>query len=294
MINVKVMKSLLEECIQNAFDNYVETKRLEGLFLPPIVSYAFQDDPLFMALYDLGIITHPKLIYRPGNVVIVHFIPYNPDFVYSLEGEQKNIKQENWIMAYEKSIMLSAHINGEMQRLLYGFGRESSLSTLITDWDYKKFAPDWSHKLAALVAGMGDLDVNGSIKTEVGAAGRFSSLFSELKLVPNERNILKSELSAKENMDKAGSGNAASHYKEAKSKDIYQGIDLDEVKEYINRQSLFPEAIDLKVPEDIIRKCPANAISSKGIDRKKCQDYCSTLNQTVPSPDACGMCYHID
>ena len=84
----------------------------------------------------------------------------------------------------------------------------------------------------------------------------------------------------------------------------FSGIITDEVLYEEKPQTRTPEEYEAMIAdikkatlyegapsEECIAACPCRAISKDGIDRFKCQQHCRTLNEYVPSADACGKCF---
>lgn len=257
-------KKLLEEDLATEMKSYIKEKGLEDVLDLPLLGYAFADDKRFMDAYDADLTKHPKEIYRPGTTVIVSFLPFKPQYVKDnfIENDDANAVHKAWKYAYERSIIVSAHINTFSLYYLDGLGREASLSTVHTDWDRETHRPEWSHKIAANIAGMGEFGPNNCIRTEYGPWGRFNSIITEVQLEPTG--------------------------KKQDRKDESRPGDINIVEDYM-RYSLFENPVD--VPERVINACPCGAINKDGIDKAKCQDYCHIQNEFVPEPDACGKCY---
>lgn len=234
-------KKIIEDALNEDMNSYLEDNNLSDIFEMPILGYADGGDVRFSKLYEAEIISHPKEIYRPTKTVIVSFLPF-----------KESIVKDNYIMAYEKSILVSSHINGVLMHTLTEMGREASLSNIPSDWDNEKMAPEWNHKIAAYIANMGPIGPAGSIKTKRGSFGRFNSLLTEVAMEPTSID--------------------------------YDGNIEDFVQTYL-------DSAYKNINDDIIEKCPVSAISSDGIDRKKCQTFCQSLGQTIPEPDACAKCY---
>lgn len=254
-------KKLLEDGLAEEMTGYIEEKDLSDVLESPILGYASAHDKRFEDAYEEGLSMHPKEIYRPASTVIVSFLPYNKEYVKDnfVEGDE-NVVSKAWITAYEKSIIVSSHINSFIQSFLSRMGREVSLANIHTDWNKDTFRPEWSHKLAAHIAGMGEFGPSSSIQTKIGPWGRFNSVITEAKYEPSGEFIPITDESEKTNI----------------------------IKDYLS-YSLFENA--KQVPEKIISACPCNAISDSGIDQAKCQEFCYTIDEFVPGPDACGRCY---
>lgn len=253
----------IKDRIQNEVIDLVRTytaeNNLTDIFLDPYVGYAQTKDPLFLAFFEKGWTMHPKEIYRPGNTVIIHYLPFSEKVTKSnkIGGE---ISKE-WIKAYDSAIFLSALINDRIKDILESLGRLASLTNLPGDWNHEKDGPNWSHKLAAYVAGMGDFGIAGSFKAKLGSGGRLGSVITEYV------------------MDQSRPITMQDHR-------IINSI-IDEIE----KSHLFMDYPHVKISETKIFRCPAQAVTASGVDRDKCRAYCAAQGQIVPSPDVCGKCF---
>lgn len=258
MQGIDIKKRIYERVMVTAAD-YKKEKGLSEMFLDPVIGYASSKDPLFLIFSDKGWSLHPKEIYRPGNTVIVHFLPFSRSVILSNRKGHKVSKE--WVDAYEAAIFFSACINDSIMDSLGVLGRLTSLTNLPGDWNEKRGGPDWSHKLAAYAAGMGNFSIAASFNTERGSCGRFGSVITDYVIE-----------SAKTWHDK-------------------DTVQLNSIADSIERSCLFAGNNGTQVGADKISRCPAGAIRHNGVDIQKCRGFCLRLGQTVPSPDVCGKCY---
>ncbi len=253
------IKKRIEEAVMSTADDYKKEKGLSDVFLDPIIGYASAKDPLFFTFNDRNWTLHPKEIYRPGNTIIVHFLPFAPWVAESNRGG-KTVSKE-WTAAWDASIMFSAMINDAIKETLESLGRLASLANLPSDWCDEKDGPNWSHKLTAFAAGMGDFGIAGSFNTSAGSAGRFGSVITEYVIEPT------------------GFCNES------------DGDLLNAIADKIEKSYQFKPYGETRIVEDKIHRCPAGAITSDGVDRSKCRAFCAAQKQIVPSADVCGKCF---
>lgn len=253
------IKKRIEDAVIVTVNAYREEKGLSDKFLNPIIGYASANNPLFQTFFDLNWTMHPKEIYRPGNTVIIHFLPFTSGVIESNRSGGEPSKE--WVAAYESAIMLSAHINGCIKQTLEDLGRLASLTNLPNDWNEERDGPDWSHKLAAYVAGMGDFGIAGSFNTSAGSAGRFGSLITDCVIEPSK------------------------HWTEAEM------ASPEIIADSIEKSCLFAGSGGADISENVILRCPAGAINIDGVDRMSCRKYCAEQQQIVPASDVCGKCF---
>lgn len=54
---------------------------------------------------------------------------------------------------------------------------------------------------------------------------------------------------------------------------------------------LLEKALSTEITEKEKGSCPCGAITDDGVDKFKCQEYCTKYNERVPSPEVCGKCF---
>lgn len=255
-IGVDIKAKILND-IKKAIKEFEARPDIKTRFGEPLVGYADARNPIFDMYFSRTICDHPKRIYRPGNTVVVHFVPFAPEITESNRGG--GAPSEAWETAFNESMWLSMRLNGVIREALDTVGRLSSCTNTPTDWDEELCRESWSHKLAAYAAGMGEFGPAGCLKTKNGFAGRFSSIITD--------------------------GQYAEAFEPLTSDQ------LEEVYQKIQKQYAYQEAEGVTCSKEMIQACPAGAISEKGIDRKLCQAYCKTIDGYIPSPEVCGKCF---
>ncbi|MCQ4635765.1 hypothetical protein NE619_03420 [Anaerovorax odorimutans] len=251
-IKAKIMRD-----VEEAVKEFQARPDIKTRFGEPIVGYADSRNPIFDMYFSRTICDHPKRIYRPGNTVVVHFVPFAPEITESNRGGDQ--PSEEWLTAFNESMWLSMRLNGVIREALDTVGRLSSCTNTPTDWDEERCREEWSHKLVAYAAGMGEFGPAGSFKTKNGFAGRFGSIITD------------------------------GQYAEAF--EVLNAEQLEAMYQEIQRQYCYKEAKGVSCSQEMIKACPAGAISETGIDRKICQAHCKKINELIPSPEVCGKCF---
>ncbi|MCB6992715.1 hypothetical protein LI177_04350 [bacterium 210820-DFI.6.37] len=255
-IGVDIKGKILTD-VKDAIKKFEARPDIKTRFGEPLIGYADSRNPIFDMYFSRTICDHPKRIYRPGNTVVVHFVPFAPEITESNRGGEA--PSEDWERAFNESMWLSMRLNGVIREALDTVGRLSSCTNTPTDWNEELCREEWSHKLAAFAAGMGEFGPAGCLKTKNGFAGRFGSIITD------------------------------GQYAEA-----FETLDSDQLEalyQKIQRQYAYQEAEGVTCSQEMIKACPAGAISEKGIDRKICQAHCKTIDKYIPSPEVCGKCF---
>lgn len=247
----------IEKKVQQIVKEFEERDDIVTRFGEPIIAYVNARNQLFDWFCDKQLTEHPKNIYRPGNTIIVYFIPYAEDITESNQGGEQVSQQ--WIRASIESAWLSMRLNRAIKETLDIVGRLSTSLNTHLDWDEEKHQPAWSHKLAAYAAGMGELGPAGSLHTKAGFGGCCNCVITDGKYMETAEELDQKQL-----------------------EEIYQSILTD---------CCYESAQNVSCSKEMINACPGNAISENGIDRAKCQQHCKTIDEYIPSPDVCGKCF---
>lgn len=255
MIGMDILKRL-EENINKTVTDFEARDDISTSFGKAITGYANTRSPLFDMMFTRRLCDHPKNIYRPGNTVILHFVPYSPHIIS--ENEKSLSPSKAWETAFRESMWLSMKLNGVIRETLNMVGRLSSCTNTPVDWNEKLCHENWSHKMAAYAAGMGEFGPGGSFHTKGGYAGRLSSIITDGLYAEDFTPMSDGEL-------------RETHVKLLKDC-CFQGSGI-------------------VCSSEMIASCPAGAIHEDGIDRMKCQSYCKTIDEFIPSPEVCGKCF---
>ena len=153
----------------------------------------------------------------------------------------------------------------ELNRVIRGtldmIGRLSSALTTPTDWVDDLHHEEFSFKMAAYAAGMGEFGTGGSFLINGKYGGRLGAVSTD--------------------------GNYADP-----SEPMTQQ-QLDEVYDMLHAKCRYEGAPGVSCSQEMIDACPGHAISANGIDRAKCQEHCRTIDKYIPSPEVCGKCFQV-
>jgi len=255
------IKSRLFDAVKNGLRTYEEECGRQTRFKEPLVGFANTSEPLFDLFDDHGLCKLPRRVYNPARAIIVYFLPYEDEITDSNKNSTE--PSAEWVQAYHDSTWAMMKVNAAITDEINRFGRLAAICNSPSDWDEKKCGPEWNFKIAAYVAGMGELGPNGCLITKAGYAGRFGAILTDINLVPERDH---------------GFGNTKSR---ADTPEL-----AAEYEKYLLKTCLKGNCSDA-----MICSCPVGAITKEGIDRKACQQYCKTIFSHVPTPDVCGKCF---
>ena len=247
----------IEKRVKEAVEKFSAKDDISTKFGEPVVGYIDPTNMMFDMFFTRGLSDHPKNIYRPGNTIVLYYVPYPADVAESNFGGSE--PSEKWSRAYIESMWLVMEVNAVIRDYLDSLGILSSLLNTPLDWDEEAHHESWSHKLAAFAAGMGKLGPAGSFYAEDGSCGRVSAVISTRKYA-------------------------------AKPELITDG-QLEEAHQNILTKCCYKGAKNVSCSDEMIVACPVKAISADGIDMAKCQEHCKTIDENIPSPDVCGKCF---
>ena len=175
-------RRLVEIRVKETVDDFRKREDIQCVFGEPIVCYSDATDPLYEKLHEEGLSRKPKRTYRAGNTVITHYVPV-------IE------KPESMLKAHFESIWLAMEINKGIRSLFREYGRLTSNSSSLVEWNDEVMHYDWDDRIVAYVAGIGDIGPAGSLKVPGSYAGRASSILLDYKMCqPDEYEDLDKEV----------------------------------------------------------------------------------------------------
>ncbi len=259
-MEVDISKRNMTQIVENVRRTVEEFQAQESCktrFGEPVVVFLSTTHPLFDTFFARGENDHPKNVYRPGNTLVVHYVPWAEDVAKG--NESGGEPSPAWKDADRDSLWLAMAINKTIRATLDKVGRIHSNTSSMVDWDKEKMRYGWSNKIAGYVAGIGEFGPAGSLHAKTGYGGRVGTIST-----------------------------AALYAEEVGAMD---GEELEAVFEQVMKDCRFLGAGGEPCGEEMIAACPGKAISAEGIDRAKCQAWCETIDAHTPAPEVCGKCF---
>jgi len=250
-------KVFIEKNVREAVEAFQQRPEVTTTYGEPIIEYVSVFHPLFDHLYMEGLCEHPKKVYNPGHSIIVHYVPVIGGAEEDLEA--KGRESEVWKKAHYDSIMLAMYINMAIRDSLVKLGRISSITGVASNWNRELHMPVWSSKIIAYLAGIGEIGPAGSLHTKTGFIGSVGTTITD------------------------------GFYADETPEMTQEEIEAEVAK--IKAAFCYGDLADVTCAEEMIKACPAQAIESGGIDKKKCLAYCETQNVKIPDPGLCGLCF---
>ena len=252
-MNTELLKKRLQKRVNETVARFQEREDIRCSFAEPVISYVSVDDVRFDMLFARNLNGHPREIYRPGRTIITYYIPFDEKIVRA--NEESPEPTEEWIRAYFESLWLAMYVNQTIREVIVGQGRLISGLSNMVEWDNDKCREDWSHKYAAVIAGIGEMGPAGSFHFDGRYGGRVGGMITD-GLYSDRPEVL-------------------------------EGDELQAALDAILKPCLY----DGPCSDEMIEACPGGAISKNGIDKGKCRDYCMKFNEKTPVPEVCGKCF---
>jgi hypothetical protein len=183
----RVMKQAIRMDIEGFVARRHEERRTATRWLTPLVGFASASDPLFERSKQAVSPTHalPVDLLPGAKTVIVWFIPFERSVASSnIPGSTAS---RAWATAYVETNFLLTAIGERVAELLQAGGYAAAAPPPTHQFDQTRLVSDWSHRHAAVAAGLGAFGHHNMLITEAGCCGRLGSLVTTLEVEPDRR-----------------------------------------------------------------------------------------------------------
>ncbi|HSJ57908.1 MAG TPA: epoxyqueuosine reductase [Anaerolineae bacterium] len=146
-------------------------------YRPPLVAIAGADDPRFLQLQHTLHPGHalPSDLLQGAQAVVAFFLPFAPEIV-AANAHHPSAVHRSWAVAYVETNALIASITAGLIAQLGAVGVAAAAQPATHNFDPVSLHSTWSHKSAAVIAGLGSFGLHQMVITGAGCAGRFGSL----------------------------------------------------------------------------------------------------------------------
>jgi len=171
----------IESLIVNTIKKEIADARIQTQYRKPLISIADIENDKFKKLKSVIGEYHlmPNDLLPKAQSIVVFFLPFSEHIVTA--NAQSTYVAKEWAVAYIETNNLIRHICDKSARALNDIGIEAVWEPPTGSVEGKLYAR-WSHKSAAVLAGLGSFGLNRLVITESGCAGRFGSLILDVKL----------------------------------------------------------------------------------------------------------------
>lgn len=179
----------LELEIKKIIEEKVEQLNRPDLFRTPLVAFSSADDIRYTELKTLIGEWHntPKELLPEAQSVISYFVPFTKEVVM----QPKTVKDGSalWSEAYQEINAYFEEINATVRAYLESQGYLVTTIRATHTYDPRDLKAYWSHRSAAVIAGLATLGANRLAITEKGSGGRFCTVITSAKLTPNSKPV---------------------------------------------------------------------------------------------------------
>lgn len=176
------MSSPIEVEIEAIIGERLAALGRSDLFRKPLVAFSDASDKRYYELKNIIGDWHknPNELLPDVRGIISYFVPFTKDVAL----QPKNVKygSELWSEAYQEINKHFDVINEAIVSYLNGIGHSALGIKSTHTYDPKILKCTWSHRSAAVIAGLGTFAANGLLLTEKGSAGRFCSVITSATL----------------------------------------------------------------------------------------------------------------
>lgn len=154
-----------------------------GVWREPIVGFAAADEARFGELRETVDPRHalPSDILPGARSVVCFFLPFDEETVRA-NGVDRSDVARSWAAAYVETNALIGVVAERLTEELSGMGFRAAGEPATGHFDRETLTSTWSHKSAAVIAGLGMLGVHRMLITDSGCAGRIGSLVTDAEL----------------------------------------------------------------------------------------------------------------
>lgn len=176
------MEQSLEAAIKQLISKSLHDLKRGDLYRDPLVSFSAATDPAYDELKTIIGDWHktPKELFPEARSVISYFIPFTKAVAYAPRRSES--VSPVWGEAYQEINEHFNIINKAVAELLSEAGYISLTLKPTHTYDPKDLKCMWSHRSAAVIAGLGTFGANRLVITDKGSCGRFCSIITSAPL----------------------------------------------------------------------------------------------------------------
>ncbi|MFH1689779.1 MAG: ClbS/DfsB family four-helix bundle protein [Candidatus Eisenbacteria bacterium] len=180
----------LKELITGTVRSVVADGRTVTAYRPPLVGFADATDPRFGDLSGhVGSCEMlPEDLLPGARTVVSFFLPFGEEVVEANRQRKSRVASE-WAVAYIETNALIGRVCGALAEVLGEHGFRAAAEPATGKFDRKTLKSCWSHKSAAVIAGLGTFGLHHMVITEAGCAGRLGSLVTDAAISPEPRSV---------------------------------------------------------------------------------------------------------
>jgi epoxyqueuosine reductase len=173
----------LGQFIADSIKGLVRERPAATRYREPLVAFAPADDPRFLDLRRIVDPTHllPSDLLPGARSVVAFFLPFER-WVVEANAQSRDAPAVQWARAYLETNALIGFITESLILELAKSGVRAAAEPATHNYDPLSLVCRWSHKSAAVIAGLGSFGLHQMVITDAGCAGRFGSMVLDEEL----------------------------------------------------------------------------------------------------------------
>lgn len=183
------IKENMAEFIQNNPQNFVEELDMMQIWDQPLIGVASASDPLWEKLKEPNVIGPDHLTpdewLSGAKSIISYFLPFTEHVRSS--NRSKGLPSKEWLYGRCEGEIFNNALRRLIVRLIETAGGKAVAPALDERLTVANHVSNWSERHVAFIAGLGTFSLNYSLITNLGSAGRFGSVITDLEFEPNSR-----------------------------------------------------------------------------------------------------------
>lgn len=178
----------MREKIEKFIIDYVMSHNDNELFRKPLIGFSSASDERYENIKEtIGPHhLHPKEILPDCKTVVSFFIPFTKKIVEDNISEGRSKVSYLWAKTYCECNNLINSLTGDLIKFLRDYNINGATVQATHGFDKVNFVAPWSHKSAAVIAGLGELGLHSLLITDKGCAGRLGTVFIDVEIEPKE------------------------------------------------------------------------------------------------------------
>ena len=117
------------------------------------------------------------------RIIIAYYVPFLKEMAET--NNQQGPASKEWARGYEETNVMLGKINAHLIAILKENGYRAAVHPESGSFDREKLISNWSHRHVAYMAGLGTFGINNMLITEKGCCGRYSTVITDLDVVPD-------------------------------------------------------------------------------------------------------------
>lgn len=176
----------MKECIRGIIENFIRgyEKNTTTKWGSPLVGFADAERTAEFTSEAIPGHGKPSDVIENATIVVAYFVPFLKEMADT--NKVRGLASEEWALAYEETNEMLGAINEHLIKTLGELGYRAAVHPESKKFDRDRVISSWSHRHIAYMAGLGTFGMNNMLITEKGCCGRYSTLVTDLDVIPDE------------------------------------------------------------------------------------------------------------